>query len=313
MALTQEIAPRVSAELSYVRRSWGNLNVTVNQALTPNDFDQFTYMVPQDSRLPNGGGYSLTFYDVKPEKFGQLDYLRTFSETAGGSSNSYNGVDFTVNARLADATVQGGFSTGNVVEDECGAARAHPDIYINQIFGGSLGFFGTTPFLTGLQQWPVEFCHRESGWTTNVKGLVSYTVPKIDVLLSGTFHSTPYAGSNSPSVENQSLSGDATIFFFDTNLGRPFSNGLPLTFVEVAEPGAKYGDRLTQADLRLGKNLRFGRTRTLIALDVFNLFNSNAPDVYQQTYSAPGPTSTYLNPLSITVARLFKLSAQIDF
>ena len=309
VGVTHEVAPRVSVEASYVRRNWGNLNVTINQALTPADFDPFTYTVPQDTRLPNGGGYSLTFYDVKPAKFGQLQYYRTFSDAAGGSTNTFNGVDFTVNARLRDATVQGGFSTGNVVEDECGAARNHPDIYINQLFGGSLGFFGTTPFLTGLQQWPVEFCHRESGWTTNVKGLVTYTVPKIDLLLSSTFRSLPYPGSNFPSIENQSLSGDAVIVpLFQTNLGRPLANGFPITFVEIVEPGVTYGDRLNQVDLRIGKNLRYGRTRTLLALDIFNLFNSNAPDVYQLTYGA-----AYRNPLSITVARLFKISAQFDF
>jgi hypothetical protein len=35
--------------------------------------------------------------------------------------------------------------------------------------------------------------------------------------------------------------------------------------------------------------------------------------VYQGTYTAPGPTSTFLNPLSITVGRFFKVSAQLDF
>jgi hypothetical protein len=309
VGVTQEVVPRVSVELSYVRRSWGNLQVTINRALTPTDFDPFVYTVPRDARLPNGGGYDLTFYDVKPAKFGQLDLYRTFQDDSGGNTNTFNGADFTVNARLRNLTAQGGFSTGNVVEDECGVARQHPDIYINQIFGGSLGFFGTTPFLTGLQQWPQAFCHRESGWTTNVKGLVTYNVPKIDLLLSSTFRSLPYPGNNFPSVENQSLSGDAIIApLFQTNLGRPLSNGLPITFVEIVEPGVLYGDRLTQVDFRVGKNFRYGRTRTLIALDVFNLFNSNTPDVYQQNYGA-----TFLNPLSITVARLFKISAQFDF
>jgi hypothetical protein len=314
VGVTHEIVPRVSVEVSYVRRSWGNLNITVNEALTPADFDTFTYTTPQDSRLPDGGGYALTFKDVKPAKFGQQQSLRTFSDSAGGSTNTFNGVDFTVNARLQDVVVQGGFSTGNVVEDECGAAANHPDIYINQLYGGSLGFFGTTPFLTGLQQWPIEFCHRESGYTTNVKGLVTYTVPKIDVLLSTTFRSLPYPGANAPSIENQSLSGDAVIApAFATNLGRPLANGSPITFVEIVEPGALYGDRLNQVDFRVGKLFRFSGTRTLVALDIFNMFNSNGADVYQQTYSAPSPTSTYLYPLSITVPRLFKISAQFDF
>jgi len=71
-----------------------------------------------------------------------------------------------------------------------------------------------------------------------------------------------------------------------------------------------YGDRLTQVDMRIGKNLRYGRTKTLVALGMFNLFNSNTPDVYNQSYVNP---ATYLNPQSITVGRFLKISAQFDF
>ena len=91
------------------------------------------------------------------------------------------------------------------------------------------------------------------------------------------------------------------------------SSGLPIEFLNIVEPGKLNYERLSQADVRVGKNLRFGRTRTLVALDIFNVFNSNTPDVYQGTYTAPGPTSTFLNPLSITVGRFFKVSAQLDF
>ena len=38
--ITQEIAPRVSLEANYVRRSWGNLTATVNRAWSPADFGQ---------------------------------------------------------------------------------------------------------------------------------------------------------------------------------------------------------------------------------------------------------------------------------
>ena len=94
---------------------------------------------------------------------------------------------------------------------------------------------------------------------------------------------------------------------------RPLSSGLPIEFLNIVEPGKLKYERLSQADMRLGKNLRFGRTKTLVALDIFNVFNSNTPDVYQTNYAPPGPTSTYLNPLSITVGRFFKISAQLDF
>ncbi len=308
VGVNHQIAPRVSIEVDYTHRSWGNLQTTVNRALTPADLDSFTYTVPQDSRLPGGGGYTLTYKDVKPGKFGVFDNFQTFSDSVGGASNKFNGVDVSVNARLRNLTLQGGTSSGNVVEDECGVAAQHPDIYISSLgWGGSLTFF--SPFIPSIGQWPIEFCHRESGWLTNVKGLASYTVPKIDILLSTAFHSVPYPGNNFPAVASQSLGGQVLLApQVQTTLGRPLSSGLPIEFFNIVQPGAKYGDRLSQVDLRIGKNLRHGRAITLISLDVFNLFNSNTPDVYQPSFG-----TTYLNPLSITVARLFKISAQFDF
>ena len=61
-------------------------------------------------------------------------------------------------------------------------------------------------------------------------------------------------------------------------------------------------------DLRFGKVFRYNNTRTMVALDVFNVANSNTTDVYVQNY---GPN--YLAPVSVTSARLFKISAQFDF
>ena len=78
-----------------------------------------------------------------------------------------------MNARLRDVTIQGGTSTGNVVEDECGVVAQHPEMYIFAGWGGTLDFF--KQFNPSLGQWPQAFCHRESGWQTNFKGLASYT------------------------------------------------------------------------------------------------------------------------------------------
>jgi len=136
-------------------------------------------------------------------------------------------------------------------------------------------------------------------------------VPKFDVLLSTAFHSVPYPGNNFPAVASQSLGGQQLAVFVAppyNGLGRPLSSGNAVEFLNIVQPGALYGDRLTQVDFRVGKNLRYGHTKTVISLDVFNLFNSNTPDVYNPAYGA-----TYLNPLSITVPRLFKISAQFDF
>ena len=78
--------------------------------------------------------------------------------------------------------------------------------------------------------------------------------------------------------------------------------------MSLVKPGDKYGDRLNQVDLRIGKLLRFGGTRTLLSLDIYNAFNANTTDAYQSFFGL-----AYLNPTSIMAARLAKISAQIDF
>jgi hypothetical protein len=319
VGVTQQIAPRVSVELDYIHRSWGNLTAEINRAWSPSDFTPFTYNVPVDPRLPGGGGYALTFYDITPAAFSRTpDNYLTFADNLGGAYNKFNGVDFTVNARLHSVTLQGGTSSGNVIEDSCGVVQNHPEYYIFGPWGGTGGFLDT--FLGGVGQWPQQFCHRESGWQTNLKGLATYNVPKVDVLISGTFRSLPYAGSEFPSIQSQSLSGQALAFnipgvVVDPNLklNRAFGSGIPVENFQIVQPGALYGDRLNAVDLRLGKTLKFGTTRTQVTLDVYNLFNANTTEVYQRTYTPPGPTSTYLNPLSIMSARFFKITAQFDF
>jgi hypothetical protein len=272
--------------------------------------------------LPGGGGYALTFRDIKPEKFNQINNLITFADSVGGAYNNFNGVDITVNARLRNVTIQGGTSTGNVVEDSCGVVTNHPEYYIFAPWGGTGGFLDT--FLGGLGQWPQEFCHRESGWKTNVKALATYTVPRIDVLLSGTFRSLPYPGNEFPSVQSQSLGGQVVALFLgipglefldSTNLGRPLASGNAIEFLNIVEPGKLYGDRLTAVDIRVGKILRYGNTRTTVNFDVYNLLNANTTEVFQRFYSPPSitPRSTYLDPLQIMSARFFKISAQFDF
>jgi hypothetical protein len=189
----------------------------------------------------------------------------------------------------------------------------HPDIYIPSLFAGGSLTFGKQ-FNGSAGQWPASFCHRESGFLTNIKGLASYTVPKLDVLLSGTWHSVPYPGNNFPSITSQSLGGLLlAVPIAQTNLGRPLASGSPVEFLNLVEPGKLNYERLSQADMRIGKNLRYGRTKTLVALDIFNLFNSNNPGRVQHHVLRSGRDLDVSEPRSITVGRFFKISAQFDF
>ena len=253
--ITQEIAPRVSLEVEYIRRSWGNLKTTVNRALTPADFDTFVYNVPQDPRLPDGGGYALTFRDVKPgEVRRSIDNSRRSPTTSAASSNNYNGVDVTVNARLRDVTIQGGTSTGNVVEDECGVVAQHPEMYISGPAGAARSTSSSSS-TRRIGQWPQAFCHRESGWQTNFKGLASYTVPEDRRAAQRDVEERAVSRQQIPERDQPEpgRAGARGPIGVETNLGRPLSSGNVIEFLNIVQPGAMNYDRLNQVGSALGQ------------------------------------------------------------
>jgi hypothetical protein len=301
VGVQQEIAPRVSAEITYVRRSWGNQTVTDNRAVTAADFDRFSLTAPVDSRLPNGGGYRVDgLYEVKADKFGLVDNFVTHANNFGdGISETYNGVDLSVNARTPfGLLLQGGFSTGKGDRNDCDVTAQVPE---------SLTAFGV--FRT-----PEQFCSISSGFQTGAGGLASYVLPRVDVLVAATFQSRPWAGANFPTIQNQSLVANTLVFnnSIVPALGRPLSGGAAVTFVNFVEPGTLYGDRINQVDLRVSKILRFGRTRTNVGVDFYNLFNTNAVYAYFQTYNPFAP-QTWLQPNNLVAPRFAKLSVQVDF
>jgi hypothetical protein len=130
IGLQQQLAPRVSAEVNYVRRSWGNQVVTDNRAYSRSDFDNFSLTAPVDSRLPNGGGYRVNgIYELKAGRpFGLVDNLVTHAKNYGDYTERYNGVDFTVNARLRNGLqMQGGINTGRSTRNDCAVVAQVPE------------------------------------------------------------------------------------------------------------------------------------------------------------------------------------------
>jgi hypothetical protein len=302
VGVQQEIIPRVSAEVTYVRRGWNNQLITDNLAYSAADYDRFSLTAPSDPRLPNGGGYRVDgIYELKADRpFGLVNNFVTLANNYGGGiAESYNGLDVNVNARVrAGLQLQGGLNIGQSARNDCDVTAQVPESLT------AFGFFRT----------PEQFCDIASGWLTSVGGLASYVVPKWDVLLSATFQSRPFAGSNFPGIASQSLLAQWLVFnnSIIPELGRPMSGGAQVTNVNVVEPGTLYGDRINQVDLRVSKILRLGRTRTNVGVDVFNLFNTSAAYQYFQTYNAFTP-ATWLQPTSLVSARFAKLSVQLDF
>jgi hypothetical protein len=289
----QQLAPRVSVTVGYVRRMWGNLTVTDNRAVSAADFETFTITAPNDSRLPDGGNYGVTLYDVKPTMFGRTDNFVTFAKKYGEQTERYNGVDVNVDARLFHGImVIGGLTTGRKSTNNCDIIEQVPEV------------------LLGAVRQPREFCDLKTPFLTQVKGLASYTLPRVNLQLSGTFQSKPTVGQNFPSIASESLAANWVVSSAQvaTTLGRGIAGGAPVTIVNIVKPGALYGKRLNQFDVRLAKIVQFERGRVNIAVDVYNIFNSSVADSYQQTFG-----TSWLTPLTIVPARFARLGVQFDF
>jgi hypothetical protein len=72
-----------------------------------------------------------------------------------------------------------------------------------------------------------------------------------------------------------------------------------------------YGDRVNEFDLRIAKILRFGRTRTNVGFDLYNILNSAAVLTYNQAFSPAN--SAWLQPNSVLQPRFLKFSVQFDW
>jgi Carboxypeptidase regulatory-like domain len=300
VSIQQQIGRRSSLDVTYTRRWYQGFFVADNLSLEPSDLTPFNIVAPSDSRLPGGGGYVVSgLYDVVPEKAGQVDNLIADSRKYGAWRQYFNGVDVTASVRVGrDFTFMGGTSTGQTVADSCDV-RAHLPELATTTMGTSA--FGAG--LTGSAVTPVSpYCRVGFGILTQFRGLSSYIVPKAGIQLSATFQSKPgamlaanYAAGNSDVAPS---------------LGRNLSGNAPNVTVNVVPPGTMYANRINQLDVRVAKTLKFGGSRTLVAVDTYNALNSSAVLSYDSTFVPGGP---WLQPMTILTPRFLKISAELSF
>jgi hypothetical protein len=149
---------------------------------------------------------------------------------------------------------------------------------------------------------------------TRYTGLGSYTIPKVDVLFSGTFRSDQGAPLGALyTITNTNPQWQSII----QQLGRAPSLGITSVTVNVVEPGKMYGDRVNEFDIQMGKIFRFGRTRTKVAFDLYNILNSSPILSYNLAYSpsiaAGSGAAAWLAPQSVLQPRFWKFNVQFDF
>jgi hypothetical protein len=147
---------------------------------------------------------------------------------------------------------QFGVSSGKQTEDNCEVVAKLPELN------------------SGANMRPLGYCHREEPMLTQVKAYGVYTIPVADVQVSGTFRSVPGAAINA------NFTANAAYLAANSTLGRPLSGGAANISVALFPENEVYLDRRQELDMRFGKVLRFGRTRSVVSLDVFNMINSNA-------------------------------------
>jgi hypothetical protein len=296
-AVQRQLSSKVAIDVGYYRRWFGNQLVTDNLAVGPGDYDQYSLAVPSDSRLPGGGGYTLTgLRDLKPEKFGLVNNLVSLAGNYGGKTEYWQGVDINVTGRgFRGVTFQGGTSMGKSYVDVCDLGKQLPEYFFS-------GAANTPEFNAtfGASQTPQGQCKVSENLRVQFKGLATYVVPKIDVLISGTIQSAPgvqlAANFNVPNATIAPL------------LGRNLAGNAANAAINIVESGKQFGDRTNELDLRFGKILKFGSTRTNLSLDLFNALNANVGTAFNQTFGA-----SYLVPTAIMPARFAKISVQVDF
>jgi hypothetical protein len=313
-SVQHEILPRLSMDLQYARRWYGNFRTMDDLNVGPADYDQFTLNVPSDARLPNGGGYTLTAFDLKPAAVAlpQRNFV-TLSKNYGDQTEIYNAVNLSINARLQNGlTVQSGIGTGRVITDDCEVVAALPETLHANAFTGNPANPVTTSRSFAVAARTLERCQQDHGWRTSAQGMVTYLVPKIDVNVSGTFQDLP--GTSASNSTGISMSAIAGVPAANTTLGRAYGSGPNARFFNIIEAGDVFVERMRQLDLRMSKLFRMGTTRTSVNFDFFNVLNSNAVINENITYGVIGQNTTaWRTPQLILLPRIFKLSAQFDF
>lgn len=289
VSIQHEIAPGFALNAGYYRTWYGNFTVTVNRAVTAQDFDPYCVTLPVNEQFPGGGGNQLCgFYDVKPAKFGQVDNLITQAAQYGKQLQVYNGFDVSLNARFGTGgLLRGGLSMGRTATDNC-YQNARPDL--------------TASGSAANQPRNDERCNVSPAFSSEMQLKFSGVYPlPLNSQLSFVFQNLPGTSINA--------SRSYTAAEIVPSLGRNQSSGATVTtLANLLQPRSVFEDRWSQLDLRFSKSLKLGRARVQGMLDAFNIFNAAAIIAENSTYGA-----AWRRPTEVLGGRLFKFGVQFDF
>jgi hypothetical protein len=310
VTVQQELIPRVSADFSFTHRTFHGFFVTDDLTRRGNInsyYETYTLTAPVDPRLPDGGGYQITRYlptpaalNVAPQSF-----LMREKDLGAERSSQWDGFDITLNARLRGGlTTQLGTTTGRGKVNTC-----EVDVRYNQVNAATGVIAGPDP----------RGCDDVEPWQTTVRGLASYTIPKIDVLVSTVIRSQAEALLAGTANTTAQWQVPNSVIIAALGHSHPSLTPTGTTVVPLGHNDRRIygGERRTQVDMRFAKIVRFGRTRTDIGVDVNNLLNTNYANTFNTTYTfitdnSPRPGG-WATPTGIINPRFVRLNFTVNF
>jgi hypothetical protein len=306
----QELLPRISAEFSFTHRTFHSFFVTDDlnrQGDLSQYYENYTLTAPQDPRLPGGGGYDIVRFIQTPATLGIAPQRILMREKDLGAErdSAWDGFDITVNARLRGGlTAQVGTTTGRGKVNTCAV-----DVLYNQVNAQTGALAGPDP----------RGCNDVEPWQTTLRGLASYTIPRIDVLVSTVVRSQPEALLANTANATAQWQVPNSVIIAALGHSHPSLTPTGITVVPLGHNDARiYADeRRTQVDMRFAKIVRFGRTRTDIGVDLNNLLNTNYSTGFNTTYlyntdNVPRP-SGWATPTAIANPRFVRLNFTVNF
>jgi hypothetical protein len=322
-SVQQELVPRIAADFSYTHRSFHNFFVTDDLNRRDNGvasyYETYTLTAPLDDRLAGGGGYPITVYvpTTAANAVAPRLYLTHESDFGPERKSVWDGWDLSLNARLLyGVSGQVGMGRGRALVDTCATATNYNNVQTVVAAGLTQTTAGPDP----------RGCLNREPWQTTVRGLASYTVPVIDVLLSTTIRSQPEMQISGTALPTNPWGFPSAQWSVPNSVIQAALGHLPPgaaassnTTIQLADNEHRVysGERRTQVDLRVAKVFRFGRTRTDLGLDVNNMFNTNYATSFNTTYlyntdNVPRPAG-WATPTAIYNPRFVRAHLTVDF
>jgi hypothetical protein len=159
-------------------------------------------------------------------------------------------------------------------------------------------------------------CDSTEPWLTSARGLLSYTIPKVDVLVSAILRSQPNVQPGAD-VATAGASRAANFLMsaaqFQTLTGQSLRTGVTTEQVNLLLPGQIYGERVNNIDLRVAKIIRVKGTKANVGIDLYNLTNKNTGTTFEATYDPASQGARWMVPTAVLQPRFVRFNVQFDF